>query len=106
MTPNEQYLLGLVNRARLDPIGEAKRFGIDLNQGLSPGTLNGSAKPVLAANDLLNVSADAHSLWMLETDTFSHTGANGSTAGQRMEAAGYAFTGSWTWGEKLDWVKS
>ena len=28
-------------------------------------------------------AADAHSTWMLATDTFSHTGANGSSAGDR-----------------------
>jgi uncharacterized protein YkwD len=38
---------------------------------------------------------------MLATDTFSHTGANGSSPGDRMTAAGYAFGGSWSWGENI-----
>ena len=38
---------------------------------------------------------------MIGTDTFSHTGSGGSSAGQRMTAAGYAFTGSWAWGENI-----
>ena len=42
-----------------------------------------------------------HSAWMLATDTFSHTGAGGSSPGDRMAHAGYAFTGSWTWGENI-----
>src|SRR3712207_2709056 len=52
-------------------------------------------------NQFLNDSAQAHSDWMLATDTFSHTGANGSSPGDRMKAAGYAFTGSWTWGVNI-----
>lgn len=38
---------------------------------------------------------------MLDTDQFSHAGTNGSTPGIRMQAAGYQFTGSWSWGENL-----
>jgi Ca-dependent carbohydrate-binding module xylan-binding len=38
---------------------------------------------------------------MLANNTFSHTGANGSSPGDRMKAAGYTFTGSWTWGENI-----
>jgi serralysin len=40
---------------------------------------------------------------MLATNTFSHQGDGGSSAGDRMAAAGYVFTGSWTWGENLAW---
>ncbi|NDW54604.1 CAP domain-containing protein [Aliiroseovarius sp. PrR006] len=99
----EQYLLELINRARLDPLAEAGRYGIDLNEGLSPGTLDGTQKQVLAANELLDLAAEGHSNWMLLTDTFSHTGAGGSTPGDRMVAAGYAFTGAWAWGENISW---
>ena len=38
-TALEQMLLELINRARLDPAAEAARFGIDLNEGLAPGTI-------------------------------------------------------------------
>ena len=100
-TAYEQYFLELVNRARANPGGEAARLGIDLNQGLAAGTIANTAKQPLAMNQLLNDSAQAHSDWMLATDTFSHTGANGSSAGDRMKAAGYSFTGSWTWGENI-----
>ncbi len=100
-TAHEQYFLELVNRARANPGAEASRLGIDLNQGLAAGTIADTAKQPLAMNQFLNDSAQAHSDWMLATDTFSHTGANGSSAGDRMKAAGYAFTGSWTWGENI-----
>ena len=103
LTANEQYFLELVNRARLDPLAEAALQGIDLNQNLAPGTLNGSAKQVLAPNAFLDLAAEAHSAWMLQTDIFSHTGVNNSDPGQRMTSAGYAFTGNWTWGENIAW---
>ncbi|HZG67040.1 MAG TPA: CAP domain-containing protein, partial [Herpetosiphonaceae bacterium] len=57
----------------------------------------------LAFNGDLNEAAEDHSQWMLATDIFSHTGQGGSTAGQRMAAAGYSFTGSWTRGENIGW---
>jgi serralysin len=100
-TAYEQYFLELVNRARLDPAAEAARLGIGLNDGLAAGTISTAAKAPLAFNPLLIDAAKAHSAWMLATDTFSHTGANGSSPGDRMAAAGYAFTGSWSWGENI-----
>ena len=103
LSANEQLLLELINRSRLDPLAEAARYGIDLNQGLQPGTLDGTAKQVLAANDLLNIAAEGHAQWMLNTDTFDHTGQGGSSPGDRMASAGYSFTGSWTWGENISW---
>lgn len=51
----------------------------------------------------LNDSAEDHSDWMLRTDTFSHTGAGGSNAGDRMRDAGFTFSGSWNWGENVAW---
>jgi Ca2+-binding RTX toxin-like protein len=99
----EQYLLELINRTRLDPLAEAARLGIDLNAGLPAGTLDGSARQVLAHNSLLEAAAEGHSEWLLAADVFSHTGDGGSSAGQRMEAAGYVFSGSWTWGENISW---
>lgn len=102
-TAREQLILELINRARMDPLGEARRYSIDLNEGLSPGTLNGTPKQVLAMNGQLNDAADSHSRWMLDTDTFSHTGTGGSDPGDRMADAGYRFSGAWTWGENIAW---
>lgn len=100
-TAFEQYFLELVNRARLDPAAEAARLGIGLNDGLAAGTITTAVKQPLAFNPLLIDAAEAHSAWMLATDTFSHTGANGGSPGDRMAAAGYAFSGSWSWGENI-----
>lgn len=98
----EQYLLELINRARLDPAAEAARIGIDLNRDLAGADrIEAGPKQVLAPNGMLGAAARDHSQWMLAGDTFSHSGAGGSDPGDRIEAAGYALTGSWTWGENL-----
>lgn len=100
----EQYLLELINRGRLDPLAEAKRYGISLNADLDPGTISGEALQVLAPNAELSVAAAAHSAWMLDENVFTHTGSGGSSAGERMAASGYDFVGQWTWRENLAWV--
>jgi serralysin len=100
LTAAEQYMLELINRTRLDPLGEAARQGIGLNDGLSAGTLDGHARQVLAPNALLERAATAHSQWQLAEDVFSHEGRNGSSPTQRVQATGYA-TGFA--GENLAW---
>ncbi|WP_207481946.1 CAP domain-containing protein [Arenibaculum pallidiluteum] len=100
-TALEQYMLELVNRARANPSAEAARLGIDLNQGVSTGFISTAAKQPLAFNQDLIDAARKHSAWMLDTDTFSHTGVNGSSPGDRMVAEGYAFSGSWRWAENI-----
>lgn len=102
-TALDQYLLELINRARMDPTAEAARLGIDLNQGLSQGQITTAAKQPLAFDTVLADSARGHAEWMLETDTFSHTGVNGTDPGDRIEAAGYQLTGNWRWGENISW---
>jgi Ca2+-binding RTX toxin-like protein len=103
LTAQEQYLLELVNRARLDPVGEAARYGIGLNDGLASGTISADSKQPLASNQYLATAAQNHSQWMLDTDSFDHTGSGGSSPGDRMRAAGYVFSGGWGWGENIAW---
>lgn len=55
------------------------------------------AKPLAFDGELL-VSADAHNAWMDKTDTISHTGVNGTRAGDRMASAGYGWE---AWGENI-----
>lgn len=45
--------------------------------------------PALAWNGSLEQAAAAHAEWMQATDTVSHTGAGGSSAADRVTAAGY-----------------
>lgn len=100
LSAEEQYLLELINRARLNPVAEAARNGIDLNQSLTAGTLQGGSRQVLAPNALLESAATAHTLWMLANDVFSHTGVNGSTPWARAGDAGYVYS---TVGENIAW---
>ena len=51
----------------------------------------------------LNDSSEDYSTLMLDQDFFSHTGPGGTSPGDRMEAAGFVFSGNWTWGENLAW---
>lgn len=44
----EQLMLELINRARAAPGAEAARLGIDLNQGLDPGTISDCRGPLPA----------------------------------------------------------
>ncbi|HEX9857685.1 MAG TPA: CAP domain-containing protein [Paracoccaceae bacterium] len=101
LTATEQFAIELMNRARLDPAAEAARYGLTLNEGLAAGTITATAKQVLAPHSILELSAQRHSQWMIDTDTFSHTGVNGTDPRARMELAGYNFTGAWSWGENL-----
>jgi uncharacterized protein YkwD len=102
-TDFEQYLLELVNRARANPAAEAARLGIDLNKDLPSGTLSPEPKQPLAMHPQLLSAARAHSAWMLDQDVFSHTGANNSSPGARMSAAGYNFVYPGGWGENIAW---
>ena len=100
-TAYDQLLVELTNRARANPAAEAARYAIDLNEGLAPGTITTTPKQPLAVNLSLVYSAQQHSQWMIDTDTFSHTGSGGTNPGQRMTAAGYVFNPPWTWGENI-----
>ena len=93
-------MLELINRARLDPDAEAARLGIGLNDGLAAGTISSTAKQVLAPNSALETAATGHSQWMIANDVFSHTGAGGSGADDRIKSSGYASSGYW-WGENI-----
>jgi len=61
--PLELHMLSLINDERE-------------SRGLNP----------LALETNLNMSAEEHSQWMLDTNVFSHTGAGGSSATDRIEA--------------------
>jgi serralysin len=68
----ERYMLELINQERA-------------KYGLNPVQLELN----------LNQSAEDHSLWMFEENTFSHTGVNGSSSRDRMIAAGFDFQAQW-----------
>lgn len=64
--------------------------------------MQGGIQP-LANNSHLNDAADTQVNWMISTNTLSHTGAGGSSPYDRMVAAGFVFSGSYSWGENLVW---
>ena len=104
LTALEQYAIELANRARLDPVAEARRYGIDLNAGLPAGSINGNPMQVLAPNVVLETAANRHGEWMNSTATFSHyEGTSGAyyLPGDRMATAGYSFVSRWGWGENI-----
>lgn len=110
LSAEEQLLLELINRTRLDPSGEAARLarsGDDsLSETLSSGDGTLSDMPdgpldVVAGNVVLASAAEGHGQWVLDTDRFTHTGEDGSNAGERMRDAGYEFSGTSTWSENL-----
>ena len=76
----ELLMLSLINEERT-------------SRGLDPLTIN---------NDL-NASSEDHSQWMLENDIFSHTGVNGTSSRDRIEAADYELEGSWRTAENIGW---
>jgi Ca2+-binding RTX toxin-like protein len=100
-TTYEQYMLELVNRARLDPVAEATRNGISLTEGLPSGAISTAAKQPLAGNFNLNDAARTHANWLISNSLFQHSGLGGSNAQQRMAAAGYVFSGTYGSAENL-----
>ncbi|WP_347312612.1 calcium-binding protein [Defluviimonas sp. SAOS-178_SWC] len=89
LSAQEQYMLELVNRARLDPDAEAARQGIGLNDGLTAGTISSTAKEVLAPNGLLDIAASGHDSWMIANSTLDHLGSGNSLPDDRINATGY-----------------
>src|SRR5262245_61901250 len=92
ISPEEQYFIELINRARANPAAEAARFGIDLNEGLPSGTISNSPVQPLAPNAALADSIDGHLAYLASAGLLTHTGANGSMPWDRATAAGYPST--------------
>jgi Ca2+-binding RTX toxin-like protein len=100
-TAQDQYMLELLNRARLNPQAEANRLlNGNLNEGLAAGTITATAKQALAFNLNLFNAAQGHSQWQLANNTFSHTGANGTSSATRVTNAGYSWSAT---GENIAW---
>lgn len=104
LTAREQLMLELINRARMDPKGEAARLDVTLKAG------QGKPVQVLAGNDELQAAAYNHSGWMLINNELTSVEAKGSasfiarTPLERMVAYGYAVTGKYAYGENVSWT--
>lgn len=66
--------------------------------GCNCGTTSMPPVAVVTWNDKLAKASYDHSVEMKVNNYFSHTGLNGSNAGQRITAAGYTWK---TWGENI-----
>ena len=120
-TNDEQYMLQVINRARMDPTAEVALWSgntwgdsqmpsdpnapyfpepqpASLNEGLPANTITADAKQPLAFNPLLEDGAQKHSQWMTNNDMFSHYEGTLSPF-DRMDAEGY--TGYYTAGENI-----
>lgn len=102
-TGEEQYMLELINRARMNPAEEGVRlanhpdaniqgainfFGIDRNAMIADFA-NYPARPPLSMNMLLIEAARRHSTDLRDNNLQSHTGTDGSTLGSRVTDSGY-----------------
>ena len=102
-TDQEQYMLELINQARMNPQAAAvsvtsnltpdvsatvAHYNVDLN-ATEQAIASAPAKPPLAWNPDLAAAAQAHSQDMATNQFQSHTGSDGSTPDQRMQQAGY-----------------
>ena len=105
-TNQEQYMLQLLNEARTDPaaveaqitsaanltpdiLATLKYYNVNLQQ-VEQTIGNATPQPPLAWNQDLANAAQGQSQYEANTQTQTHTGANGSTPQQRIEAAGYS----------------
>ena len=88
MTVQEQLMVELVNRARADPVMEALRYSIDLNDEVDEASLISSdPKQPLAPHQALTTAAGLHSDDMLRRNYFGHNTPEGVTPSDRAQAA-------------------
>ena len=102
-TPAEQAHLEAMNRARMDPHGEALRLGIDLFEGVPAGRISGNPVQPLVFNAQLLQAARLHSQDMIDQDFFSHSSLDGRSPVDRVEEAGYPYS---TFGENIAFTGS
>lgn len=104
-TDEEQLYLELINRARLDPAGEARRFVnhpnedvrlamqfVDTNMMVAEISAYPVAQP-LSLNPKLSTAARNHTAYMFNTGQQTHFGPNpGDDLGDRLQTVGYSFS--------------
>ena len=117
LSAGEQLILEDINSSRLDPNGEAAKFGIDLNEGVPGGRqISADPKQVLAPSDKLSGAAEGHSGVLNSRGEFfdnvngnepnPHTGLGDGTPESRIAGAGFADTrqGGFIQSENLAWA--
>lgn len=108
-TPDEQYMLELINRARANPTEEGIRLmdteDPSVQAAYSYFNINKAAtkqafttypqRPPLAFHPALIQAARVHTADMVANNFQGHVGSNGSTLDQRYAAVGYVPQGQW-----------
>ncbi|MDA8587292.1 CAP domain-containing protein [Rhodobacteraceae bacterium] len=104
LTAEEQLIVELVNRARLDPLDEVDRLSVlpDFDESLASGV---SAAPTqaLAVTSALSNAARDHSEDMDDRNFFAHENLDGQSPSARAIEAGH---GSRFVGENIGWIGS
>jgi hypothetical protein len=101
LTAQEQLLLELVNRARLDPAAEAARHNVGLNQFINASSsgfpITADPKQPLAGNNVLTRVAENHTAVVFNKavqngaiNFDAHNGAGDGSVVARIAAAGYS----------------
>ncbi len=90
LTTREQYMLELINRARLDPEAEEDRTGDAVDSGVST-----APKQALAVDPILAAAADNHSEDMLQRDFFDHFNPDRDGPTDRAQDEGWQGGGVW-----------
>jgi len=90
LSPHEQLLLELINRARANPAAESERLATDLNAGLAAGTISPEPKQPLAPHPILLEAAARHAQDMLDRDYFEHDTPEGLDPTARAALLGYS----------------
>lgn len=103
-TAQQQYMLELINQARMNPQAAAQRYTSNLNpdvqatvnyykvdlNAVKQAIASTPAKPPLAWSPSLASAAQGHSNDMAANQYQSHTGSDGSSSDQRIQNAGYS----------------
>ncbi|MEM6634652.1 MAG: CAP domain-containing protein [Pseudomonadota bacterium] len=98
LSAEEQMIVELINRARMDPASEVDR----LDEELASGIPSAPAAPVAVTPELSEASRE-HSRDMDNRDFFAHTNPSGQTPADRAVEEGH---GSRYVGENIGWVGS
>lgn len=96
LNAEEQLIVELINRARMDPAGEATRLSDPLAPGVSP-----TPSEPLAVTPELSAASRAHSEDMHDRSFFSHTNPDGQSPGARALEEGH---GTGYVGENIGWI--
>lgn len=99
-TDAEQHMLELLNRARANPLDEAKRLNVGLQDGTDKDPGGNPKKPIpelplapLPFNAQLMQAAGDHAQWLVDTGGGTgpnpHVGKDGSNTKDRIKQAGY-----------------